>query len=114
MRHTEDYLQMQCIKWFDLQYPKILRHHSPNGGKRNAREGKRFKNMGTLAGFPDLFIIHGNNLYHGLFIEMKADKGKQQTTQKSFQVKVENIGYKYIVCRSFDEFKREIEKYLGL
>lgn len=32
-------------------------HHSPNGGKRNIIEAKKFKDMGTQAGFPDLFLF---------------------------------------------------------
>ena len=53
-------------------------HHSPNGGKRNAREAAKFKRMGTRSGFPDLFLAYPNKQYAGLFIELKAEGGKAQ------------------------------------
>lgn len=115
-RHIEDGIQTDCVTWFGLQYPSIsnLLHHSPNGGKRNAREGARFKKMGTRAGFPDLGLYYPANGYHGLFIEMKTkEKGSTQTdTQKQFQRDLEAQGYKYVVCRSFDDFEREVKAYL--
>lgn len=43
---------------------------------------------------------------------MKTEKGKQQLTQKEWQTKVERVGYKYVICRSLDDFIREIEEYL--
>ena len=35
MTHEEDQIQIACVNWFNLQYPKLalLLHHSPNGGK---------------------------------------------------------------------------------
>lgn len=54
-KHEEEALQMACVQWFKLQYPHVIIHHSPNGGKRavkvNAKgekycpEGLRFKKM---------------------------------------------------------------------
>ena len=43
---------------------------------------------------------------------MKTEKGRQQTSQKIFQQEVEKVGYKYIVCRSLDDFINEINKYI--
>ncbi len=64
MRGQEDRLQIACVRWFRIQYPEHLIHHSPNGGKRNAIEAKKFKDMGVVAGFPDLFIaVLQNSLF---------------------------------------------------
>ena len=59
-------------------------HHSPNGakrahkindkGKRYSPEGQKLKAMGTVAGFPDLFIFKAMQGYHGLFVELKKPK----------------------------------------
>lgn len=114
--HIEDDLQEICVKWFDLTRPTLrpLLHHSPNGGKRNVLEAKRFKRMGTRAGFADLVLLVPRNGYHGLFIEMKtpSKSSKQQDTQKEFQAAVETQGYKYTICRTLEEFTGEIEGYL--
>ena len=116
MRHIEDRIQEACVSWFDLQFPKLSRllHHSPNGGKRNAREGARFKAMGTRAGFPDLILLYPAAGYHALLIEMKTkQRGSKQTeSQKDYQRLAEAYGYKYTVCRSFDEFRHTILSYM--
>jgi len=43
---------------------------------------------------------------------MKTPKGKQQPSQKAWQQAVEAVGYKYVVCHSFDEFVDEVNAYL--
>ena len=43
---------------------------------------------------------------------MKTEKGRQQPSQKIFQHEVEKVGYKYIVCRSVDDFINEINEYI--
>ena len=112
--HAEDDLQMQCVRWFRLQFPKLARllHHSPNGGRRDAREGARFKQMGTQAGFPDLILLVAANGYHALMLELKTRTGRQQDTQKEYQQLVETQGYRYVVIRSFDQFRETIKDYL--
>lgn len=117
MRHTEEYLQTGCVRWFDYQYSayRLLLHHSPNGGRRNAREAGRFKAMGTRAGFPDLVLFHpdfATRQIAPLFIEFKSDTGRQSESQKDYQQLLTAKGYKYIICRSFDDFKANIEAYL--
>lgn len=115
MRHIEESIQMQCVQWMQWQYPDIamLLHHSPNGGKRNAREGARFKAMGTRAGFPDLALYIANSHYHALFIELKTDKGRQTDTQKQWQERLTSQGYQYSVCRNFEQFVNIITDYLN-
>ncbi len=112
--HAEDDLQMQCVSWFRLQFPQLARllHHSPNGGRRDAREGARFKQMGTQAGFPDLILLVAANGYHALLLELKTRTGRQQDSQKDYQKRVEEQGYRYVVIRSFDQFRETIKDYL--
>lgn len=116
MRHIEDDLQKHCVGWFSLQYPKFaqLLHHSPNGGKRNAIEGAKFKAMGVRAGFPDLGLYVACGGYHGLFIELKTAKSRQSERQKFFQYMLEEQGYRYVVVRSLLDFKVAISNYLKL
>lgn len=114
MRHTEENTQIQCVRWFAYQYPhfSLLLHHSPNGGFRNITEAVRFKQMGTRKGFPDLVLLVPAKGYHGLFVEMKATKGKQSDEQKQYQKAVENVGYKYVLCRSIESFIAQVNDYL--
>lgn len=112
--HEEDDLQMRCVAWFRLQFPQLSRllHHSPNGGRRDAREGARFKRMGVQAGFPDLVLLVASRGFHALFIELKTPTGRQQDTQKEYQRLVEAQGYRYVVVRSLDDFMTTIRDYI--
>jgi hypothetical protein len=113
MRHEESETQRACIKWFRLVHPHIVIFAIPNGGKRGAREAAIMKSEGTLAGVADLFVMFPNHGYHGLFIEMKTDTGKQTDKQKFFQRSAENAGYCYRVARSFVEFRIIVGGYLA-
>ena len=112
--HAEDDLQMQCVTWFRLQFPKFARllHHSPNGGRRNAREGARFKKMGVQPGFPDLVLLIASQDCHALFIELKSATGRQEDSQKEYQALVEAQGYRYVLVRTLDQFRTAINDYL--
>lgn len=112
--HAEDDLQMQCVQWFCLQFPKLARllHHSPNGGRRDAREGARFKQMGTQAGFPDLILLVAAKGYHALLLELKTRTGRQQDSQKEYQQLAEAQGYRYVVIRSLEAFMDEVNTYM--
>lgn len=114
MRHIEDNLQRSCVQWFSLQYREYanLLHHSPNGGKRNMIEAARFKAMGVRAGFPDLILCIARQGYHGLFIELKTEKGKQSKYQRFWQINLEEQGYRYEVARSIENFQTIINDYL--
>mgnify|MGYP003077074534 CR=1 FL=1 len=114
MRHLEDKLQKAILTYFDYKYPKyrLLLHHSPNGGKRNAIEAAKFKQMGVRAGFPDLILLIPNKFYPFCGIELKIKTGRQSESQKAYQKEFESIGAKYVVVRSLDEFIKVVNEYL--
>ena len=106
-RHIEESIQVACVKWFRLQYPNLVIFAVPNGGSRNLYEAKNMKESGTLAGVADLVIV--GNGGRVLFVEMKAGKNKQEDSQVLFQKKVEKLGHKYIICRSKEQFMKEVD-----
>lgn len=116
MRHEESRIQTACVRWFRLEYPRYrkLLFSVPNGGARTATEGRILKAEGTLAGVSDLLLLLPNKEYHGLCIEMKTEKGRQADTQKAFQRAVEMHNYKYIICRSLDDFIEQIKRYIEI
>lgn len=113
-RHIESYTQRQCVAWFRLQYPRYARLlvANANGGKRNRIEAAIMKAEGVTAGVADLTLYVPNAEYHALLVEMKTEEGRQRTTQKEWQMLVEAQGYRYAVCRSFDEFRELIIDYM--
>jgi len=48
MKHLESRMQVQCVKWFRLQYRQMgdLLIHVPNGGSRDLRTAQRLKAEG--------------------------------------------------------------------
>lgn len=106
-RHIEESIQVACVKWFRLQYPNLVIFAVPNGGSRNLYEAKNMKESGTLAGVADLVIVGDGGRV--LFVEMKAGKNKQEDSQVLFQNKVEKLGHKYIICRSREQFMKEVD-----
>ena len=114
MKHEEHILQSECVSIFRLFYPhlKNLLFAIPNGGARTAATGAMLKKEGVMPGVADLIFVFPNADFHGLFIEMKTATGKQTPSQKEFEKAVTEQQYKYIVCRSVQEFMTEIKKYI--
>ena len=73
------------------------------------------KGEGVTAGVSDLILLCPNSQFHGLCIEMKTtSKGSaQRDSQKAWEAAVSAQGYKYVVVRTFDEFRAVICDYLG-
>lgn len=111
----EHRIQCACVRWFRYEYPeyRCLLYAVPNGGRRDRVSGAKLKAEGVLAGVSDLNMDVPNSRYHGLRIEMKTGKGRQQESQKEYQLAVEKAGYKYVVCRSVDEFMGVVREYLS-
>lgn len=111
----EHRLQCSCVRWFSLQYPKL---HGrlfavPNGGRRDQITASKLKAEGVIAGVADLILLKSNRDYGALLIEMKTSSGRQSEMQKQWQNKLCAEGeYKYVVCRSLDDFTREVNDYL--
>ena len=112
--HPESKLQIQCVTWFKYQYPHLapLMFAVPNGGSRDKREAAIMKAEGITAGVSDLILNIRGGLHTQLAIEMKDVKGRQSPEQKRYQRYAEAVGIKYIICRSFQDFKDEVTNYL--
>ena len=112
----EHRIQCACVRWFSLQYPQL---HGrlfavPNGGRRDATTAAKLKAEGVVAGVADLILLKSNRDYGALLIEMKTLKGRQRDSQKQWQnIVCASNEYKYVVCRSFDDFQREVNDYLS-
>ena len=125
-RQDEHNLQVACVRWFNLQYPQYrgLLFAVPNGSYRNLVTAAKLKAEGVTPGVADLLLlVPGFGISelkdgylakecHALCIEMKTKRGYQSQAQKEWQKKVEEYGYKYAVCRSVEEFIKEINYYL--
>ncbi len=114
---SEHTLQVECVRWFRLQYPKyanlLIAIH--NGGQRDVRVARKLKAEGVVAGVPDLFLAVARGQSNGLWIEMKNGKAGRVSEHQHYMLDaLARQGYKGVVCRTFDEFMKEINEYLTL
>lgn len=117
--HAEDDLQMAVAQLLDLVIkPPSRWWHTPNGGRRDAREAARLKRMGVKAGVPDVRIetLYENDDWSfgtpSIFeIELKTGKNKQTEAQKQWERNTIELGGKYAVCRSLAEVEAKIKEW---
>ena len=117
MKEQEHNLQVGCVRWFRLQYPKLapLMFAIPNGGWRNATVAAKLKAEGVRAGVPDLMLACPAGQYHGLFIEMKNGKqGRVSDSQEQMHEVLRGQFYRVEVVRTAEEFVRTVQDYLRL
>lgn len=115
--NREHDLQVACVEWFRYQYSRLtLRLFAvPNGGYRDRKTASKLKDEGVISGVSDLILLKPNRHFHALLIEMKvSDKySRQSVEQKEWQLSLTSLDeYKYVVCRSIDDFMREVNDYL--
>lgn len=114
---TEDQEQIALFRWAELskgKYPELeLLFHVANGGYRTPVEAAKFKAMGVKPGVPDLFLPVARGGYHGLFIELKREKGgRVSDAQKGWIEALRRCGYQARVCHGWDAAHEEILAYL--
>ena len=114
---SESALQQQCLKWFAFQYPKLaesgLLFSIPNGANKTIAQAMKFKREGLVSGIPDLMLAVPKGIYHGLFIEMKSNKGKPSANQIKMIGKLRDQYYYVDIINSFEQFTSLINKYLA-
>ncbi len=73
---------------------------------------KKMKLEGMKTGCPDLVIPEPNKQYHGLFIEMKREKGSTTSLEQKKWIKALNErNYLAVIAKGFNEAKLIIDNY---
>ena len=98
-------------------YPELENLVSiPNGSKRDAATGAKLVREGLRRGFPDLLLLCPRGQYHGLAIEMKAQRkgAALRPEQRQWIERLQAVGYAVSVCFGASEAIAAIEEYLNL
>jgi hypothetical protein len=115
---TEHQEQCDLIAWtqFAIQTtPELeLLFAIPNGGHRHISVAIALRDEGVKAGVPDLMLPVARDPYHGLFIEMKTQKGRVSSKQKRWIKLLKEQGYRVDVCRCFEEARAVLCDYLEI
>ena len=96
------------------KHPELaLMYAIPNGGSRHKAEAANLKRQGVKSGVPDICLPVARGASHGLYIELKRQKGgRLSPEQTDWLVALGEQGYKAVVANGFDEARRTIERYL--
>lgn len=127
---TEESIQQSALVWFTNNYG--LKHHNPRllfysvaneigastayaintelKGRFSSLITKivgrvlaKFKLTGFKKGVADVHLCFPNGKL--IYIEFKTATGTQRPEQKEFQQQVEDLGFKYYIVRSLEDFK---------
>lgn len=116
-QHKESELQIQCVRWFAYEYPhlRMLLYHPKNEGTANGRaQGAIAKAEGVVAGVADLILqAPSRDGFSCLAIEMKTLTGRQSQEQKLFERYINAADGKYVIVRTFDDFKLIVKEYVN-
>lgn len=115
---TEHDEQTYLIQWAHIaesEYPALKWLFAvPNGTRTSPRVAAKMKAEGVRKGVADLFLPAARNSYHGLFVEMKTDKGRLSPEQKEFIDDMNTAGYLAVMCRGWEDAAEQITTYLNL
>lgn len=98
--------QVTFLNEFAKEWPDVLIHSIPNGGKRDKRTAQQMKLEGLKAGIPDLFIPEW-----AVWIEMKRTKGNGLSAdQKDIIPRLKRSGYRVLVAKGYIDALNQIHE----
>ena len=114
---TEAQEQRTLFEWaavMSQRYPVLrLMHHIPNGGSRNPAEARNLRAQGVRPGVPDIFLPCARGGRHGLYIELKRQRGgRVSAEQREMLEALRREGYAAVVCAGWEAARDVIIKYL--
>ena len=99
-------------QWFQLQYPKHHARYLRFEVKQSSKiQQAILKAEGNKAGTSDILIALPNKEYGGLWLEVKADKGRLSENQKDFQAEM-TPDYLCVTGYGIDECIKIISRYM--
>lgn len=112
-------IQSDCVRiaWNEFPETRHRLFHVKNELERpdaNPMLGAKARSTGIVRGVSDLILMKKRGPYGALCIEMKTETGRQSGFQREWQEIIESEGYKYVVCRSVEQFRSILSEYLAL
>lgn len=111
---TEAQEQKQLIQWCKTDPRLQYLFHIPNESVGGQGWIIRNRQMGVRPGVPDLFYPVPMQGYHGLFIEMKTEKGRTSAVQQKWIDILRTFGYRVEICHGWEQAKEVLNDYIGI
>ena len=113
MRHLEARAQEQVVRFLRMEYPQALITGGFDTCHLRPQQGMRRKLAGYRPGTPDIIILESRGRWHGLLVEMKAEKGRLSPAQTEFLKAASERGYLTLVAYSTSQAISGIKEYLN-
>lgn len=113
--HTEAVRFMRMVRMHEARLPALEWLHAiPNGGWRNKVVAAQLKGEGVRPGVHDYCWPFRQGSYSGLYLELKAGKGRPTKEQRAFGVFVEEQGFKVVFATGWEAAWQAVCEYAGL
>lgn len=109
---TEHQIQAALFQWLRAVHPKVIAYAIPNAARRSPQQAAYLKAEGLRAGMPDVVIAKACGGFHGLYLELKRDKGRLADSQRETLMALANEGYACAIAWNLDEAIELITQYL--
>jgi hypothetical protein len=111
--HAEQAALFRWAEFARARLPELaLLYAVPNGGHRHKATAARLKAEGVKRGVPDVCLPVARSGAHGLYIELKTERGKATPEQLGWIRALRRQGYAAEVCRGWESARSMIEHYL--
>jgi hypothetical protein len=117
----EEQLQIAVCIYLKAQYSNVVFFSDASGVRLTIGQAVKAKKMRSGKAIPDLFIAQPTTMYHGLFIELKAESpyNKNGTLKKNEHLQeqlqmiqlLQTKGYYATFATGFDEAQEIIDSY---
>lgn len=112
--HQEQAALLVHVALLAGRWPELhLLYAIPNGGARSKAAAGKLKAEGVKPGVPDLCLPVPRSTWHGLYLEMKRERGGALSDpQKWWIAELARQGYRVVRCNGREAAVHEIESYL--
>jgi len=87
---------------------------TPNGGHRTPAVAGKLKAEGVRRGVPDISCMVPRGAYHGLFIELKKERGTASSEQRARLCRLTQRGYAAHCIQGWVDAGKTLCTYLGI
>jgi hypothetical protein len=117
MINGEHLIQSACVRWAQYNERNIPAlkwlYAVPSGGHRHVAVAVKLKAEGVRRGISDLCLPFPAHGMHGLYLEVKTEKGRLTPEQAEFGAYLVANGYGFKVVRSCQDFVDAILGYIN-
>jgi hypothetical protein len=114
MNHPERIIQMNLVNWLRQKHPEIKFQANLAEQKCTASWRSILHRMGMRKGVSDLFFPASNQGFKGMWLELKADKGRPSKEQIEFIEDMKSEGYAGFITFGHEESEEKIKWFFSL